>query len=118
MPPGSRVLDVGCGDGGLLELLQRDKGVDGRGIEISQNGVNDCVARGLSVIQGDADTDLVDYPDEVFDFVILSRPCRRRATRATCWSICCASASGRSSRSRISAIGGSWAVAADRAACR
>jgi methionine biosynthesis protein MetW len=71
--PGSRVLDVGCGDGELLELLQRDKGVDGRGVEISQRGVNECVARGLSVIQGDADSDLVFYPDKGFDFVILSQ---------------------------------------------
>ena len=71
--PGARVLDVGCGDGELLELLQRDKGVDGRGLEISQRGVNECVARGLSVIQGDADSDLVYYPDKGFDFVILSQ---------------------------------------------
>ena len=67
------MLDVGCGDGELLELLQRDKGVDGRGLEISQRGVNECVARGLSVIQGDADSDLVFYPDKGFDFVILSQ---------------------------------------------
>ncbi|KAB2854727.1 MAG: methyltransferase domain-containing protein, partial [Bauldia sp.] len=62
--PGSRVLDVGCGDGQLLKLLEATRGVDGRGIEISQKGVNECVARGLSVIQGDADTDLGDYPDD------------------------------------------------------
>ena len=71
--PGSRVLDVGCGDGQLLKLLEMTRGVDGRGIEISQKGVNECVARGLSVIQGDADTDLIDYPDDAFDFVILSQ---------------------------------------------
>jgi methionine biosynthesis protein MetW len=71
--PGSRVLDVGCGDGQLLSLLETTRGVDGRGVEISQKGVNQCVARGLSVIQGDADTDLVDYPDEAFDYVILSQ---------------------------------------------
>jgi methionine biosynthesis protein MetW len=71
--PGSRVLDIGCGDGQLLKLLEKTRGVDGRGIEISQKGVNECVARGLSVIQGDADSDLVDYPDEAFDFVILSQ---------------------------------------------
>ncbi len=70
---GSRVLDVGCGDGALLELLAREKGVDGRGVELSQRGVNDCVAKGLPVIQGDADTDLVDYPHDAFDYVILSQ---------------------------------------------
>jgi methionine biosynthesis protein MetW len=71
--PGSRVLDIGCGDGQLLSLLEATRDVDGRGVEISQKGVNECVARGLSVIQGDADTDLVDYPDKAFDFVILSQ---------------------------------------------
>lgn len=70
---GSRVLDIGCGDGELLELLARKKNVDGRGIELSQEGVNACVARGLSVVQGDADTDLADYPDDAFDYVILSQ---------------------------------------------
>lgn len=71
--PGARVLDVGCGDGALLEHLVRAKGVDGRGIEISQANVNACVARGLAVVQGDADSDLVDYPAQVFDAVILSQ---------------------------------------------
>jgi methionine biosynthesis protein MetW len=71
--PGARVLDVGCGDGQLLKLLEMTRAVDGRGIEISQKGVNECVARGLSVVQGDADTDLVDYPNDGFDYVILSQ---------------------------------------------
>jgi len=69
---GSRVLDVGCGDGELLKLLEK-RGVDGRGIELSREGVNECVAKGLAVIQGDADTDLIDYPDDTFDYVILSQ---------------------------------------------
>ncbi|MGD9539222.1 MAG: methionine biosynthesis protein MetW [Alphaproteobacteria bacterium] len=71
--PGSRVLDVGCGNGELLELLAREKNVDGRGIEIEQDRVNAAVARGLSVIHGDAETDLEDYPDNAFDFVILGQ---------------------------------------------
>ncbi len=70
---GARVLDVGCGDGELLALLRETRAVDGRGIELSQRGVNECVAKGLSVIQGDADADLVDYPDDSFDYVILSQ---------------------------------------------
>ena len=71
--PGARVLDVGCGDGTLLRLLAEKRSVDGRGLELSQAGVNSCVAQGLSVIQGDADTDLVYYPDLAFDFAILSQ---------------------------------------------
>jgi len=70
--PGSRVLDVGCGEGDLLRLLE-SRGVDGRGIELSREGVNRCVAKGLAVIQGDADTDLSNYPDDSFDYVILSQ---------------------------------------------
>ena len=73
VPRGARVLDVGCGDGELLHLLGEARGVDGRGIELSQAGVNACVGSGLSVIQGDADTDLADYPDDAFDYVILSQ---------------------------------------------
>src|SRR5215475_5973033 len=70
--PGSRVLDVGCGDGELLQLLE-SRGIDGRGIELSREGVNRCVAKGLAVVQGDADTDLINYPDDAFDYVILSQ---------------------------------------------
>src|SRR5580704_1365205 len=71
--PETRVLDVGCGDGALLEHLVKTRNVDGRGIELSQQNVNACVARGLSVVQGDADTDLSEYPEGVFDAVILSQ---------------------------------------------
>jgi methionine biosynthesis protein MetW len=71
--PGSRVLDIGCGDGALLAYLARRKGVDGRGIELSQSGVNACVGHGLSVIQGDADRDLEAYPAGAFDVVVLSQ---------------------------------------------
>ncbi|MAZ03529.1 MAG: methionine biosynthesis protein MetW [Sneathiella sp.] len=71
--PGSRVLDVGCDDGQLLAHLAETKNVDGRGLELSQHGVNICVSNGLSVVQGNADTDLVYYPDDSFDYAILSK---------------------------------------------
>jgi methionine biosynthesis protein MetW len=71
--PGARMLDIGCGDGALLAYLARHKGVDGRGIELSQSGVNACVGHGLSVIQGDADRDLDAYPAAAFDVVVLSQ---------------------------------------------
>jgi methionine biosynthesis protein MetW len=71
--PGSRVLDIGCGDGALLAYLAREKRVDARGIELSQSGVNACVRHGLSVIQGDADSDLDAFPVDAFDVVVLSR---------------------------------------------
>lgn len=71
--PGRRVLDVGCGNGILLDYLVHEKKVDGRGLELSAEGVNACISSGLSVIQGDADSDLKDYPDAAFDYVVLSQ---------------------------------------------
>jgi methionine biosynthesis protein MetW len=69
----SRVLDVGCGEGELMEVLHREKQCDARGMEIDPEAVERCVARGLSVVQGDADRDLADYPDDAFDYAILSQ---------------------------------------------
>lgn len=72
VPEGARVLDIGCGDGALLAWLRDTKGVEGRGIELDPHDVGAAVGRGLAVVQGDADTDLADYPDAAFDVVILS----------------------------------------------
>ena len=72
VPEGARVLDIGCGDGRLLAWLRDTKGVEGRGIELDPSDVAAAVGRGLAVVQGDADTDLADYPDTAFDVVILS----------------------------------------------
>jgi methionine biosynthesis protein MetW len=71
--PGTRVLDVGCGDGMLLAALRDERAVDARGMEIDAEKVEQCVSRGLSVIQGDANTDLAFYPDDSFDYAILSQ---------------------------------------------
>jgi methionine biosynthesis protein MetW len=71
--PGARVLDVGCGDGALMAALRDTRGVDARGLEIDPANVSVAVARGLSVVQGDADTDLAGYPDKSFDVAILSQ---------------------------------------------
>ncbi len=70
---GSRVLDIGSGDGDLMEVLETQKRCDARGIEIDPVLVERCVSRGLSVVQGDANTDLADYPDKAFDYAILSQ---------------------------------------------
>jgi methionine biosynthesis protein MetW len=71
--PGARVLDIGCGDGELIEHLTRLKSADARGIEIDMAEATEAVAAGLPVIHGDADTDLAFYPDGAFDYVVLSR---------------------------------------------
>ena len=71
--PGTRVLDVGCGDGMLLAALRDERAVDARGMEIDAEKVEQCVSRGLSVIQGDANTDLAFYPDDSFGYAILSQ---------------------------------------------
>ena len=73
VPPGSRILDVGCGDGELMAELRDRRGADARGIEIDGANVAAAVARGLSVVQGDADADLRNYPDDAFDYAILSQ---------------------------------------------
>ena len=69
----TRVLDVGCGDGTLMEFLKNNKKIDIRGIEISKNNVQQCIGKGLTVIEGDAEKDLSQFPDGSFDFVILSQ---------------------------------------------
>jgi len=71
--PGARVLDVGCGEGELLELLTREKRIDGQGLEISQAGVAACLAKGLAVVQGDGDRDLDHFPTQSFDYAVLSK---------------------------------------------
>lgn len=81
--PNAKVLDVGCANGDLLQLLRDTRNVDGRGVELSQAGVNQCLFRGLSVIQGDADSDLVYYPDSSFDYVILSQTLQATANPKT-----------------------------------
>jgi len=71
--PNSSLLDIGCGEGDLLAWLQNNKKVSGRGIELSQSGVNRSIARGLSVIQGDAEADLPYYPDQAYDYAVLGQ---------------------------------------------
>ena len=69
----AKVLDVGCGNGNLLTFLENEKKINGHGLEISHQGVQECLAKGLSVLQGNADTDLTNFPENSFDYVILSR---------------------------------------------
>ncbi len=72
IPSKSSVRDVGCGDGSLLHFLENKKQIHGRGLEIDQDKIRECLSKGISVIQGDADKDLSDYPDNSFDFSILT----------------------------------------------
>lgn len=71
--PGTQVLEIGCAEGDLLHHLVQEKSVDGRGMELGQDGVNSCIEKGLYVVQGDADHDLSYYPDQSVDYAILSR---------------------------------------------
>ena len=73
LPSQSRVLDVGCGDGSLIEALIKEKNIDARGIELEEDKVKECISKGLSVIEGDAETELSQFPNKAFDFVILSQ---------------------------------------------
>ena len=73
LPKNVRVLDVGCGDGSLMNLLIKEKNIKARGLEIKEELVKKCINRGLSVIEGDAETELHQFPDQSFDFVILSQ---------------------------------------------
>ena len=72
IPAKSSVIDVGCNDGSLLEFLKEEKDINGRGMEIDQQKVQLCLSKGISVIEGDADLDLYDYPDNLFDYSILT----------------------------------------------
>jgi len=73
LPARSKVLDVGCGDGTLIEALIKQKDIDTRGIELEENKVKQCISKGLAVIQGNAETELGQFPDKAFDFVVLSQ---------------------------------------------
>ena len=73
LPLQSRILDVGCGDGTLIKVLIKEKGIDARGIELGEENVKACISKGLSVIEGNAETELNQFPDKAFDYVILSQ---------------------------------------------
>ena len=73
LPNNTRVLDVGCGDGSLMNLLKKEKNIEARGLELSQDNVQQCINKGLSVIQGNAETELHQFPDQSFDYVVLSQ---------------------------------------------
>ena len=69
---GSSIIDVGCNDGSLIEFLSENNNVNARGMEIDQKKVKKCLSKGISVVEGDADSDLYDYPDNLFDYSILT----------------------------------------------
>ena len=73
LPQNTRVLDVGCGDGSLMNFLEKEKNIEVRGLELSTNNVQKCIHKGLPVIQGDAETELHQFPNQSFDYVILSQ---------------------------------------------
>tara|TARA_B110000967_G_C18799711_1_gene517772 strand:- start:258 stop:851 length:594 start_codon:yes stop_codon:yes gene_type:complete len=73
LPDNSRVLDVGCGDGTLMKFLSEKKNIDVRGLELNEENVEICISKGLSVIEGNAETELGQFPDKSFDYVVLSQ---------------------------------------------
>ena len=73
LPNNTRVLDVGCGDGSLMNFLKEEKNIEVRGLELSQENVQQCIHKGLPVIQGNAETELHQFPDQSFDYVVLSQ---------------------------------------------
>ena len=73
LPNNIRVLDIGCGDGSLMSLLRNDKNIEVRGLELNQNNVQQCIRKGLPVIQGNAETELHQFPNQSFDYVVLSQ---------------------------------------------
>ena len=73
LPNNTTVLDVGCGDGSLMNLLVREKNIEVRGLELDQNNVQECIYKGLTVIQGNAETELYQFPNQSFDYVVLSQ---------------------------------------------
>ena len=73
LPDNTRVLDVGCGDGSLMNLLVKEKNIEVRGLELEKQNVQECIYKGLPVIQGDAETELYQFPDQSFDYVVLSQ---------------------------------------------
>ena len=73
LPNNTRVLDVGCGDGSLMNFLKDEKNIEVRGLELNQNNVQQCIHKGLPVIQGNAETELHQFPDQSFDYVVLSQ---------------------------------------------
>ena len=73
LPNGTRVLDVGCGDGSLMDLLTKEKNIEVRGLELGKQNVQECIYKGLPVIQGNAETELYQFPNQSFDYVVLSQ---------------------------------------------
>ncbi len=73
LPDNARVLDVGCGDGSLMDLLIKEKNIKARGLEINKENVKKCISKGLSVIEGNAETELRQFPNQSFDFAVLSQ---------------------------------------------
>ena len=73
LPNNTRVLDVGCGDGALMDFLVKEKNIEVRGLELNQDNVQECIYKGLPVIQGNAETELYQFPKQSFDYVVLSQ---------------------------------------------